>query len=201
MQAGGIPPVAFGVMGRFMGLHIESADGLLSDVRFVLSPNHDERPDGAEVEAIVVHSISLPPGEYGGDGVVDLFTNRLNPAAHPFYPDIAGLKVSAHFLVRRDGSLLQFVPVHKRAWHAGRSWCEGRGRVNDFSVGIELEGTDQSPYEGAQYAALANLTRALMRRFPSVTRERIYGHSDIAPGRKTDPGPLFDWHRYLELLA
>jgi N-acetyl-anhydromuramoyl-L-alanine amidase len=184
-----------------MGPNIDSTSGLMAGVRFVPSPNHDERPDGADAQAIVVHSISLPPGEYGGEGIVELFTNRLDPGAHPLYPRIAELKVSAHFLVRRDGSLIQFVPVHRRAWHAGQSWCEGRRRVNDFSIGIELEGTDHDPFEGTQYASLASLTRALMRRFPGVTRERIYGHSDIAPGRKTDPGPQFDWHRYLDLLA
>jgi AmpD protein len=126
--------------------------------------------------------------------------NQLNPAEHPYYVAISNLKVSSHFLVRRDGSLLQFVPVANRAWHAGLSWCEGRNRVNDFSIGIELEGTEAQPYEAAQYAALVALTRALMERFPGLDKSRIYGHEDIAPGRKTDPGPSFDWDRYLRAL-
>jgi N-acetyl-anhydromuramoyl-L-alanine amidase len=184
-----------------MKFHLDSTSGLMEGVRFVPSPNHDERPEGVGVSAIVVHSISLPPGEYGGFDIEQFFTNVLDPSGHAFYPEIAGLKVSAHFLVRRNGAVVQFVPVHRRAWHAGQSWCEGRGRVNDFSVGIELEGTDKSPFDPEQYEALAGLARSLMQYYPAITRDRIYGHSDIAPGRKTDPGPFFDWRRFLDLLA
>ena len=160
------------------------------------SPNFDDRPDGTIIELLVVHGISLPPGEFGGPGIIELFTNRLDPGAHPYYAQVADLRVSSHFLIRRDGELLQFVPCAKRAWHAGVSSWRGRERCNDFSIGVELEGTDDSPYEAAQYAALARLTRALVRRYPIGD---VVGHSDIAPGRKTDPGSGFDWARYREL--
>lgn len=172
--------------------------GLLDAASFVPSPNCDDRPPGTAVELLVVHAISLPPGEFGGPGIVELFANRLDPQAHPYYREIAGLRVSAHFLVRRDGGLIQFVPCARRAWHAGVSnWC-ARERCNDFSVGIELEGTDDGPFEPVQYERLAALTRALRERYPIAG---IVGHSDIAPGRKTDPGPGFDWTRYRALLA
>jgi AmpD protein len=164
----------------------------------VASPNCDERPAGASIELLVVHGISLPPGEFGGPGIVELFTNRLDPASHPYYAQIASLKVSSHFLIRRDGALLQFVPCAKRAWHAGESSWRGRGRCNDFSVGVELEGTDDQPYEAAQYVTLARLTRALARRYGI---EDVVGHSDLAPGRKTDPGPAFDWLRYRRMAS
>ena len=164
--------------------------GRADGARFVASPNCDERPAGTTIELIVVHGISLPPGEFGGDGVGALFTNRLNPAEHPYYRDIATLRVSAHFFIRRDGALVQFVPCALRAWHAGVSCWRERGRCNDFSVGIELEGADDVPYEAAQYATLAALIRGLQARYP--IRE-VVGHSDVAPGRKTDPGPAFDW--------
>jgi AmpD protein len=141
---------------------------------------------------VVIHAISLPPGEFGGPGIVDLFTNRLDPDAHPYYREIQGLRVSSHFLVRRDGSLLQFVPCSRRAWHAGVSTWMGRSSCNDFSIGIELEGCDQLAFEDAQYLALNRLLDELRRRYPI---EALAGHSDIAPGRKTDPGPYFDWHR------
>ena len=171
-------------------------DGLADSVRYVPSPNCDERPTGSAIELIVVHNISLPPGEFGGPGVVELFTNRLEPTAHPDYAKLAELKVSVHFLVRRDGEVIQFVPCEKRAWHAGASSWHGRERCNDFSIGIELEGCDDAPFEDAQYVALAALTGAVKRRYPIVD---IVGHSDIAPGRKTDPGPQFDWVRYRAL--
>jgi AmpD protein len=163
-----------------------------------VSPNCDDRPGATDVTLLVVHSISLPPGEFGGPGIVDLFTNRLDPGAHPYYAEIAHLRVSSHFLIRRDGALLQFVPCGKRAWHAGESSWRGRERCNDFSVGVELEGTDDSPYEAAQYTTLARLTRALAQRYPIA---EAAGHSDIAPGRKTDPGPAFDWPRYRRLAG
>jgi AmpD protein len=172
-------------------------DGLIEGARYIASPNCDERPAGCAVELIVVHAISLPPGEFGGDGIIDLFTNRLDPAAHPYYATVSDLKVSAHFLIRRDGNLLQFVPSVRRAWHAGESSWRGRTRCNDFSIGIELEGTDHAPFEDAQYIVLADLTRAIEASYPATD---IAGHSDIAPGRKTDPGPYFDWERYRALV-
>jgi AmpD protein len=172
-------------------------DGLAKGARFVPSPNCDERPAGCAVDLLVIHHISLPPGEFGGGGVVELFTNRLDPAAHPYYATIAGAKVSAHFLVRRDGELIQFVACGRRAWHAGESSWKGRVRCNDFSVGVELEGTGEVPYTDAQYARLAVLARALAARYPITD---IAGHSDIAPGRKSDPGTSFDWPRFRSLL-
>lgn len=161
------------------------------------SPNFDERPPGTRIELLVIHAISLPPGEFGGRGIEDLFLNRLDPAEHPYYADVAHLKVSAHFLIRRDGALLQFVSCSKRAWHAGVSSWQGRSRCNDFSVGVELEGADDVPFAPAQYDTLVTLTGALQAAYPIVG---IVGHSDIAPGRKTDPGALFDWPRYRGLL-
>lgn len=161
------------------------------------SPNHDARPRGTAIDLLVIHAISLPPGAFGGPAIEQLFTNRLDPDAHPYYRDIAGLRVSAHFLIRRDGALVQFVPCGKRAWHAGVSMWQGRERCNDFSIGVELEGTDDRAFEDAQYAQLAALTRALRAHYPLAA---IAGHADIAPGRKTDPGPRFDWARYRALL-
>lgn len=174
-------------------------EGLLPSAVQIPSPNFDDRPDGATVELIVVHNISLPPGQFGGPGIVELFTNLLDPEEHPYYREIQGLRVSSHFLVRRDGELIQFVACGKRAWHAGQSEWRGRGRCNDFSVGIELEGMDDVPFEDAQYRQLAILTRALGRAYPIAD---CVGHSDIAmpPGRKTDPGPFFDWPRFRGLL-
>jgi AmpD protein len=175
--------------GRAFGI---DADGVVVGVRQIASPNYDDRPDPADIALIVVHGISLPPGQYGGDGIIELFSNTLDPAAHPYYATVAGLRVSAHFLVRRDGALVQFVPCTKRAWHAGASCWNGRTRCNDFSIGIELEGADDEPYTDAQYATLVALIDALCARYPI---EDVVGHSDIAPGRKTDPGPEFDWTR------
>jgi AmpD protein len=174
------------------------ADGLASGVPFVASPNHDDRPEGVEIELLVVHSISLPPGDFGGPGIQQLFLNELNPEEHPYYAGIADLRVSAHFVVRRDGGTVQYVACSKRAWHAGLSSWNDRSRCNDFSVGIELEGCDDMMFEAAQYDALARLTRALRRRYPISD---IVGHSDVAPGRKTDPGPHFDWERYRSMIA
>ncbi|THF63167.1 1,6-anhydro-N-acetylmuramyl-L-alanine amidase AmpD [Pseudothauera nasutitermitis] len=172
--------------------------GWLAGARRVPSPNHDERPADAVVRLLVVHAISLPPDEFGGPGVEQLFTNRLDADGHPYYREIHGLRVSAHFFVRRDGELVQFVPVGARAWHAGVSSWRGCERCNDFSVGIELEGCDRLPFEEAQYRRLAELIDALRRELPI---EDIVGHSDIAPGRKTDPGPCFDWTHLHALLA
>ena len=158
----------------------------------VASPNCDDRPEDTPISMIVVHGISLPPGQFGGDAIERLFTNRLDPAAHPAFAAIANVRVSAHYLVRRDGTLVQFVPCTRRAWHAGESAWRGCVRCNDFSVGVELEGADDIAYEPMQYATLGRLARALRRRYPIVD---IVGHSDIAPGRKTDPGAAFDWTR------
>jgi N-acetyl-anhydromuramoyl-L-alanine amidase len=180
---------------------IDPTSGLVEGARLVPSPNHDSRPEQAIIEAIVVHSISLPPGTFGGAGVEQLFCNQLDPGEHPYYREINGLKVSAHLFIRRNGELIQFVPFHQRAWHAGESYCEGRTRVNDFSIGIELEGTDTESFEDAQYVQLAEVTKAIMRSYPRVTPQHIYAHSDVAPGRKTDPGNGFDWDRYLRMLV
>jgi AmpD protein len=172
-------------------------EGWLRGVRRIPSPNCDERPAGCGADLLVIHHISLPPGEFGGPGIVELFTNRLDPAAHAYYQEIAGTRVSAHFLIRRGGELIQFVPCAKRAWHAGKSSWKGRDRCNDFSIGIELEGTGELPFTNAQYRRLAALTRALRARYAI---RAIVGHSDIAPGRKSDPGPHFDWPRYRRML-
>ena len=172
-------------------------EGLIEGVRYVASPNCDERPAGCAVELIVIHSISLPPGKFGGPGIEALFTNRLDTGSHPYYATLGEVRVSAHFLIRRDGEPVQFVPCTKRAWHAGVSSWKGRPRCNDYSIGIEMEGTDHAPFADAQYEMLAVLTRALKARYPI---EDIVGHSDVAPGRKTDPGPHFDWERYRAML-
>jgi AmpD protein len=175
-----------------------SNEGLAEGVRYIASPNCDERPPDAEITLLVLHSISLPPGEYGGDAIERLFTNRLDPQGHPYFREVSSLKVSAHFLVRRDGQLLQFVPIHRRAWHAGASSWRGRARCNDFSIGIELEGTDETPFEERQYATLGGLVRSLRLALPL---RDIAAHSDIAAGRKTDPGARFDWPRLLSALS
>lgn len=172
--------------------------GWLSTAYQQPSPNCDARPEGMEIELIVIHNISLPPGVFDGDAVIDLFTNRLDWDAHPYYQGIRGLKVSTHFFIRRDGSLIQFVPCSLRAWHAGVSSWQGCERCNDFSIGIELEGTDDLPFTNAQYATLAPLVKQLKQAYPI---RAVVGHSDIAAGRKTDPGPHFDWQRLHEQTA
>jgi AmpD protein len=174
--------------------------GLLAGATYIASPNFDDRPDGAAIELLVVHNISLPPGQFGGPGIVDLFTNRLDPNAHPYYRQIADAKVSSHFLIRFDGELIQFVPCSRRAWHAGQSEWRGRSRCNDFSIGVELEGADDQPFADSQYVMLAKLTGALLSEYPI---QDCVGHSDIAtpPGRKTDPGPHFDWARFRSLAT
>lgn len=179
--------------------HLDINQGWLQPCRQLASPHHNARP-GAEISLLVIHGISLPPGEFGGPWIDDLFLGRLDPKAHPYFAGIASLQVSAHCLIRRDGELVQYVPFDERAWHAGASEFAGRSACNDFSIGIELEGTDESGYTEAQYRALAELTQILQRHYPDITPERIVGHCDIAPGRKTDPGPSFDWAHYRALL-
>ncbi|ATE58812.1 1,6-anhydro-N-acetylmuramyl-L-alanine amidase AmpD [Thauera sinica] len=166
------------------------AGGWLAGARRVASPNFDVRPEGERPSLVVVHAISLPPDRFGGPGVEQLFTNTLDPGEHPYYAAICHLRVSAHFFIRRDGELVQFVSADERAWHAGVSCWEGRERCNDFSIGIELEGCDTLPFEPAQYHRLAELLEILRSHYPIGA---VVGHSDIAPGRKTDPGPCFDW--------
>lgn len=186
------------VVTRFV---TDPATGLVAPARQCPSPNQDERPAGCEPELIVIHGISLPPGEFGGPHIEDFFSNRLAAEAHPYFAEIAGMEVSAHALIRRDGALVQFVPFGRRAWHAGASsWC-GRERCNDFSVGIELEGADDVAYDERQYRALAALIRSLRVAYPGLRRGDILGHADIAPGRKTDPGEAFDWRRLDALLG
>lgn len=173
----------------------------LRGARQVPSPNQDERPAPRELDLIVIHAISLPPGRYGGDHIDRLFTNRLDPAAHPYFQTVASLRVSAHCCIFRDGSVTQYVAFDRRAWHAGVSNWHGRERCNDFSIGIELEGVDSAGFESAQYVALAGVARALIERYPGLSEEAIAGHSDLAPGRKTDPGPGFDWAQFRSLLT
>lgn len=179
---------------------IDTGRGLMAGARQVASPNQDERPAGCEPELIVIHGISLPPGEYGGPWIDRLFTNSLPADAHPYFAGICALKVSSHLLIRRDGECVQYVPFHRRAWHAGVSSYCGRERCNDFSIGIELEGCDGQPYEPIQYRVLSETIHALVKAYPSLSPERLAGHCDIAPGRKTDPGPAFDWVRLKALL-
>lgn len=174
--------------------------GWLAGVRHTPSPHHDSRPDDEAPSLLVIHNISLPPGEFGGPWIDALFTGTLDPDAHPFFAGIARLRVSAHCLIRRDGEVVQYVPFDKRAWHAGVSSYCGREKCNDFSIGIELEGTDTQPYTDAQYQQLAALTRLLAARYPAIARH-VTGHSDIAPVRKTDPGPAFDWSRFRALVT
>ncbi|MGJ7460352.1 1,6-anhydro-N-acetylmuramyl-L-alanine amidase AmpD [Halomonas sp. MA07-2] len=178
--------------------------GWLAGARRVPSPNCDDRPDG-EVSLLLLHSISLPPGEFGGEHIERLFTNRLDPDAHPFFGEIAHLRVSAHLLIRRDGECVQFVPFHRRAWHAGRSrWRDGerqRAALNDFAIGIELEGDEVSPYRLAQYGALSRATADLLATYPGLDEARITGHARVAPLRKSDPGPAFDWAFFRQRLA
>ncbi|HUA23349.1 MAG TPA: 1,6-anhydro-N-acetylmuramyl-L-alanine amidase AmpD [Steroidobacteraceae bacterium] len=182
-------------------LLIEPATGLLAGARQVLSPHFDARPKDVAPELVVVHGISLPAGEFGGPWIDHLFAGSLSPEAHPSFRDTATRRVSAHILIRRDGSITQYVPFGMRAWHAGVSQYQGRSACNDFSIGIELEGTDTIPYTDAQYENLAALVAALLSTYHTLSAERIAGHSDIAPGRKTDPGPAFEWARFRHLLA
>jgi AmpD protein len=179
-----------------MSLTVDDA-GLIPGIPFVASPNCDERPAAAVIDLLVIHGISLPPGEFSGDAIDRLFTNTLDHSADAYFESLRDVRVSAHFLIRRDGSLVQYVPCPFRAWHAGESTWRGRGACNDFSIGIELEGSDEVPYALVQYSALGALVRALVMKYPIAG---IVGHSEIAPGRKTDPGPHFDWARFRALL-
>jgi|SRR5581483_971427 len=184
-------------------LKVDSATGLLIGIRQVLSPHFDARPTNVVPELIVVHGISLPPREFGGPWIDKLFTGTLPVDAHPYFREAGapGRRVSAHVLIRRDGQIIQYVPFSARAWHAGVSEYRGRAACNDYSIGIELEGVDDIPYTDAQYDSLARVTRALLAGYPLLSTQHITGHSDIAPGRKTDPGPVFDWERLRGLLA
>ena len=181
-------------------MQIDPSSGLIREARQVASPNADDRPAGAPLDLVVLHSISLPPGEFGGPWIEQLFCNTLPAQAHPYFAEIQQLKVSAHVLIRRDGELIQFVPFLQRAWHAGQSNYCGRDACNDFSIGIELEGTDDSAFEAAQYTKLAELIAALCASYPGIDASHITGHSDIAPGRKTDPGSGFEWDKLYALL-
>lgn len=181
-------------------MYVNTHSGLLNEARQVPSPNCDERPAGTGIDLLVIHAISLPTGEFGGPWIDQLFCNTLDSSAHPDFADICGLRVSAHLLIRRDGEIVQYVPFHHRAWHAGESHFEGREHCNDFSIGIELEGCDNQTFKALQYQRLAKLTCALMAAYPDILPRRIAGHSDIAPQRKTDPGPYFDWARLRRLL-
>jgi len=182
-------------------MRVDPASHLVVGVRYVPSPYHDDRPANTPLSLIVIHNISLPPNEFGGSYIEQLFTNQLDPKAHPYFEDIADQKVSAHILIRRNGRMIQFVPFNKRAWHAGESSYKGKPRSNDYSIGIELEGTNQTPYEPEQYAVLSSLVDSLRMAYPSLTKEHIAGHSDIAPGRKSDPGHAFNWNHFRSLLA
>jgi AmpD protein len=181
-------------------VQINTASGLVSEARHSLSPNYDARPDPEDITGIIIHSISLPPGEYGGPWIEDFFLNQLDPSAHPYFGEIESLEVSAHLLIRRDGELVQFVPFHRRAWHAGASQWAGRDKCNDFTIGIELEGDEFSPFTVAQYQQLATVIIAVMAAYPKITADNITGHEHVAPGRKTDPGPHFDWELLTQLL-
>jgi len=182
-------------------LEVDIASGLLSGAVQAVSPNCDARPPGVAPDLIVVHGISMPPGEFGGPWIGRLFTNTLPLDVHPYFNEVAGLRVSAHLVIRRDAEIWQYVKFNERAWHAGQSCFDGRTACNDFSIGIELEGTDTLPYEEAQYRALAKIVAALCTAYPLLSRDRLVGHSDIAPGRKTDPGPAFDWLHARRLIA
>ena len=190
--------------GSFNGgadLQVDLASGLMRGVTQIASPNCDARPAAVQADLIVVHGISLPPGEFGGPWIDRLFTNTLPADAHPYFAEVASLRVSSHLVIRRTGAVTQYVKFTERAWHAGTSTYEGRTACNDFSVGIELEGTDTLDYEAAQYRTLAEAVAALCAAYPCLSPARVVGHSDVAPGRKTDPGPAFDWRRARRMIA
>ncbi len=179
---------------------VDPATGLLDVARQCPSPNRDARPDASDIALVVIHGISLPPGEFGGGAIDRLFTNTLDASEHPYFAQIAHLRVSAHLLIRRDGETVQYVPFHERAWHAGRSCWQGREECNDFAIGIELEGADDVPYSDSQYRCLAEVVGALCTAYPGIMTTGLAGHCDVSPGRKTDPGPAFEWDRLAALL-
>lgn len=181
-------------------MKIDTTQGVCLDAEMKLSPNQDDRPDDNDISGIVIHNISLPPGEFGHRFIDDLFLNQLDCSAHPYFDGLRETKVSSHLLIRRDGEVVQFVPFHKRAWHAGVSSWQGRDRCNDFTIGIEVEGCDDKPFEDMQYQQLASVVSALIEAYPALNYQRITGHEHIAPGRKTDPGPHFDWDYLRQLL-
>lgn len=183
-----------------MALELEIENHWLNTAERVPSPNCSDRPLDEAISLLVIHNISLPPGEFGGPHINELFCNRLDSTAHPYFAEICALKVSSHLLIRRDGALVQYVPFNLKAWHAGRSTFEGREECNEFSIGIELEGTDDTYFTSIQYELLVKVTRLLLKDYRAMTPTRIVGHSDVAPGRKTDPGPCFDWARYRQSL-
>lgn len=178
---------------------INQYTGLLDVASYYPSPNYNLRPKNCVIDLLVIHNISLPEGQFGGDAVIDLFMNRLDCNSHPEFASLKNLEVSSHLFIRRTGEIIQFVPFQERAWHAGVSSFEGRENCNDYSVGIELEGTDTIPYTETQYQQLLGVIPQLQKNYPGITRQRIVGHSDIAPGRKTDPGPAFEWKRLDEI--
>lgn len=180
--------------------HNQIDGGVLTFARFVPSPNCNDRPSDGPVDLLIVHGISLPPREFGGDCIEKLFTNQLPRDAHPYFETIRGMEVSSHVLIRRTGEVVQFVPFHRRAWHAGQSCFGDKADCNNYSIGVELEGCDDMPYKEKQYVALVAVTKAIMGAYPAIDVDRIVGHSDVAPGRKTDPGPAFDWTRFRFLL-
>ena len=181
-------------------MHINVLSGLVTEARQNRSPNYDERPSETDISLIVIHGISLPPGKYGGHYIDQLFCNQLDPNEHPYFKEIDGLKVSSHLLIRRDGEVIQYVPLNKRAWHAGVSCYENRDCCNDYSIGIELEGEDETPYTDQQYLELSKIIKTLIKNYPDLNEKTIAGHNDIAPGRKTDPGEAFDWPHLRALL-
>lgn len=182
-------------------MRIDTTTGYLDEATVIASPNYDERPPDTTPELIVIHNISLPPGEFGGPWIDALFTNTLDPDAHPYFATIQQMKVSSHLLITREGEIRQYVPFHQRAWHAGQSQYCGRDRCNDYSIGIELEGCDDKPFTEAQYQQLVSTIKSLIASYPGLSMQHIIGHSDIAPGRKTDPGPCFDWPKLHKLLG
>lgn len=197
-------PAAALITYRFlnsMTQELTITNGLASLARQMPSPNFSDRPNDCIIDTLIIHNISLPPGEFGLGYIDQLFCNQLDCGKHDYFAQLEGLKVSAHILIERDGAMVQYVPFHKKAWHAGESEFNGRSACNDFSIGVELEGTDTEPFTQAQYERLTMLTNALMVRYPDITVDRIVGHSDVAPSRKTDPGPCFDWQHYKRRLG
>jgi AmpD protein len=182
-------------------LELDSNKQWMRNIRRVMSPNYDSRPESSEINLLVIHGISLPPGQYGSKYIDQLFTNSLDPKEHEYFEQIKHLRVSAHLLIDRTGSMTQYVPFHKRAWHAGESEFDNCPNCNDFSIGIELEGVDDAPYESIQYEKLSQVTKTIMNAWPGISKQRITGHSDISPGRKTDPGGCFKWDYFYKLLV